>query len=74
MYIIMNIDRNIDSLILKLLKEYENPVSTREVALRIGKAWNTVNTHCLQLQIVGKIEGLKISNLNLWRIKNENKK
>ena len=65
----MNIDKSIDVDIIKILKESENPVSSREIALKIGRAWHTVNTHCMQLQIDGKIERLKISNLNLWRIK-----
>lgn len=65
----MNIDKSMDVDIIKILKESENPVSTREIALKIGRAWHSVNTHCMQLQIDGKVEKFKISNLNLWRIK-----
>lgn len=65
----MNVDRNIDKLILNVLKEAENPVSTREIALKTGKAWNTVINHCLRLSMDKKIEEIKMSNINFWRIK-----
>ena len=65
----MNIDKSIDKDILKVLKESENPVSTREIALKIGRAWHSVNSHCLRLQLAGKIEEIKLSNINFWRIK-----
>lgn len=65
----MNIDTTIDKAIIKVLKESKNPVSTREIALRINKAWHTVNSHCLRLQVAGKIEEIKMSNINFWRIK-----
>jgi len=65
----MNADANIDTSILKLLKNSEKPISTREIALKIGRAWHSVNTHCLKLQLAGKIDGYKISNINVWVIK-----
>lgn len=65
----MNINKNIDTDILKLLRSVENPISTREIALKIGRAWNSVDRHCLKLQLDGKIEGIRMSNINFWRIK-----
>ncbi|MBI4177112.1 MAG: hypothetical protein HY516_01990 [Candidatus Aenigmarchaeota archaeon] len=65
----MNVDKSIDVAVLKILRGSENPVSTREIAIKINRAWHSVNTHCMQLQLEGKLERLKISNLNLWRIK-----
>lgn len=65
----MKVDKSIDEAILKLLKESQNPVSSREIAIKIGRAWHSVNTHCLRLQLGGKVEGIKMSNINFWRIK-----
>lgn len=67
--LLMRDGKKIDEAILKVLKESENPVSTREIELKIGKAWHTVDRHCLKLQIEGKVEGIRMSNINFWRIK-----
>ena len=55
--------------ILKVLSEAKTPVSTRDIALKIERAWHSVQGHCLRLQIDGKIIGYRISNLNVWEIK-----
>lgn len=55
--------------ILKVLSEAKTPISTRDIALKIGRAWHSVQGHCLRLQIDGKIIGYRISNLNVWEIK-----
>jgi len=65
----VNADKNVDTAILKLLKESKNPISTREIALKIGRAWNTIDRHCLKLQLASKVEGIRMSNINFWRIK-----
>ncbi len=59
----------IDVDILKVLHESKNPVSTRDIAIKIERAWHSVQGHCLRLQIDGKIIGFRISNLNVWEIK-----
>ena len=59
--------------ITKSLKSRDKPISTRELALQLGFNWNTIIRHCLKLQLEGKVEGMRLSNINFWRIKNENK-
>jgi len=61
--------KKIDADILRVLSESDKPVSTREIAERIGRAWHSVQSHCLRLQIKGKINGYRISNLNVWEKK-----
>ena len=59
----------IDRDILKVLTSSKTPVSTRDLGIKIGRAWHSVQTHCLQLQLAGKINGFKISNINVWELK-----
>lgn len=61
----MKIDRDI----LKVLASSKRPVSTRDLALKISRAWHSVQTHCLILQLKGKINGYRISNINVWELK-----
>jgi len=60
---------SIDRAILKVLRKSERPVSTRDLGLKIGRAWHSVMGHCLRLQLAGKINGYRISNINVWEIK-----
>ena len=59
----------IDQEILNTLKSSKNPISTRDLALKINRAWYSVQTHCLRLQIDDKIEGFKVTNINVWKLK-----
>jgi len=59
----------IDRDILKVLTSSKRPVSTRDLCLKIGRAWHSVMNHCLRLQLNGKINGYRISNINVWEIK-----
>lgn len=59
----------IDRDILKILKQSPQPISTREISLKMGRTWHTVDRHCLKLQLAGKLNGFKISNLNVWQLK-----
>ena len=61
--------RKIETDILQVLKDSKKPISTRDIALKIGRAWHSVQSHCLRLQLAGKIIGYNISNLNVWEIK-----
>jgi repressor of nif and glnA expression len=61
--------KEIDNQILTVLKESENPISTRDLALKIDRAWYSVQTHCLKLQVKGKIKGFNVTNINVWEIK-----
>ena len=60
------ISANIRSSILKIIQESENPVSTLEIGNRIGRAWHSIQAHCLKLQLEGKVRGFKVGNMNLW--------
>jgi len=64
----VKLGKKIDSDILKVLRNSKRVVSTRYIALKIGRAWHSVQGHCLRLQIKGKINGYRISNLNVWEI------
>lgn len=61
--------KKIDLEILNALKNSENPLSTRDLALKIKRAWHSVQTHCLKLQLKGKIHGFTVTNINIWQIK-----
>jgi len=56
----------IDKDILKVLKNSPNPKSTRDIALTINRSWHAVQTHCLKLQIRGRVHGFNVSNINVW--------
>ncbi|MBD3253186.1 hypothetical protein GF386_05615 [Candidatus Pacearchaeota archaeon] len=61
--------------ILKILRNSERPVSTQELADKLGgKPWHSVHTRCLMLQINGLIEGFRVGRMNLWVINKRNKK
>ena len=64
--LIMKIGEEIEKKILEIIKKSEKPVSTRELCLKIGRAWHSVNTHCLKMQLAGNIHGFKVGNMNLW--------
>ncbi|MBI2664205.1 hypothetical protein HYX10_02580 [Candidatus Woesearchaeota archaeon] len=61
--------KKIEADILRVLQTAAQPVSTRGIALKTGRAWHSVQGHCLRLQIAGRIHGYRISNLNVWEIK-----
>ena len=58
--------KKIDNDILNILRSAKQPVSTRELAMKIGRAWHSVQNHCLKLQLNGRVDGFTISNLNVW--------
>jgi len=62
--------KKIESDILRVLQDSKKPISTRDISLKIGRAWHSVQGHCFRLQLDGKILGYRISNLNVWEIKN----
>jgi hypothetical protein len=61
--------KKIEADILTVLQNSSKPISTRDIALKIGRAWHSVQGHCFRLQLAGKITGYRISNLNVWEIK-----
>ena len=60
--------KKIEKGILEVLEVSDRPISTREIAIQIKRAWHSVQNHCLRLQIQNKIIGFRISNLNVWEI------
>ena len=69
-----NISASIRSNILKIIQSSDKPVSTRDIGIKINRAWQSIQTHCLKLQLEGKIDGFKVGNMNLWFSKQQNKK
>ena len=63
------VSASIRSNILKIIDSSDKPVSTRDIGLRIERAWHSIQTHCLKLQLEGKIDGFKVGNMNLWFLK-----
>lgn len=61
--------KRIDKDIISTLTASENPLSTRDLAIKIGRAWHSVQTHCLKLQIKGVIRGFTVTNINIWELK-----
>ena len=61
--------KELDEKIVKELKKEKLPISTREIAMRMKKAWHTVLTRCLRLQLDGRITGFKAGNMHLWSAK-----
>lgn len=61
-----DISANIRSKVLEVVINSDKPVSTREIGLKIGRAWHSIQTHCLKLQLEGEIGGFKVGNMNLW--------
>ena len=59
----------IDNDILGILRKSERPISTRDLGLKINRAWHSIQTHCLILQLKDKVNGYRISNINVWEIK-----
>lgn len=55
--------------ILKILGSSKNPLSTSDLAVKLEKAWHTIDRACLMLQIDGKVDGFKVGKMNLWRVK-----
>ncbi len=61
--------KEIDQEILSILKTSKNPISTRDLSLKINRAWYSVQTHCLKLQLKNKVDGFTVTNINVWVIK-----
>lgn len=61
--------KEIDNAIINTLKSSKNPISTRDLSLKINRAWYSVQTHCLRLQLQGKIKGFNVTNINVWEFK-----
>jgi hypothetical protein len=67
--IIMKIGIKIQKDIINLLALYDRPLSTRELAIDLGRAWHSIQNNCLRLQLAGRIRGFRVGNMNLWEQK-----
>jgi hypothetical protein len=65
----VKLGKKIDLEILNALKISENPLSTRDLAFKIKRAWHSVQTHCLKLQLKRQIHGFTVTNINIWELK-----
>jgi len=61
---------SIDSLIINALRDADGPISTRKICQKINMSWHTVNSHCLKLQLAGKVKVLRAGNIALWSMNN----
>jgi len=61
--------KKIDLEILNALKNSKTSLSTRDLALKIDRAWHSVQNHCLKLQLKDKINGFTVTNINIWQKK-----
>ncbi|MFH1249031.1 MAG: hypothetical protein V1660_02675 [archaeon] len=58
--------------IVDTLKEGQNALSTKDVALRLDRSWHSIQTNCLRLQVEGKVEGFRAGRVNLWQMPRQN--
>lgn len=70
----MSIGTKIQQDILKYMQLQRRPVSTREIAISINRAWHSIQNHCLRLQIAGEINGFRVGNMNLWELRRRSKR
>lgn len=61
--------KNLDKKILKTLKNFKNPISTRMIALKTGRAWHSVLKVCNKLKSDNKISGFQAGRMHLWSLK-----
>ncbi len=47
---------SIDNAIIRVLKEAKEPLTTYQIAKKLGISWSTANTHCYRLKDAGKID------------------
>jgi predicted DNA-binding transcriptional regulator len=52
--------------ILNLVEKRENPITSRQIAIELKYSWNTIQQHCLELLLQGKIQRIIVSNMHLW--------
>lgn len=54
--------------IIDVLSKSQNPLSTNDICLRLERAWHSIQTNCLRLQLEGRIHGFRAGRLNLWQL------
>jgi DNA-binding transcriptional regulator YhcF (GntR family) len=58
--------------ILKCIEQENAPLSTRQIAIKIKYSWHTLQQRCLELEVKGKIQHIKIAGSHLWSKKQTN--
>lgn len=58
--------RAIQEEILDCIEGEVYPLSTRQLSLKLGYSWNTIQNYCLELQLTGKIHRLELVSSHLW--------
>ena len=64
----------IETKILKFLKEEDWPVTTEMIAKEVHIAWNTAQVHLWKLVSHDLVKGKKVGRQNQWLITNAGKK
>jgi len=54
--------------ILYLLSVSNSLVSTHDISRELEKPWHSIQTRCLRLQVEGKVSGMRIGRMNLWKL------
>ncbi len=49
--------------IIDVLLKSQNPLSTQDISLKLERAWHSVQTNCLRLQIEGRINGFRTGSI-----------
>jgi len=60
---------NIEKSILVVLQHSDKPLSTQEIASRLGRSWHTIIRHCLDLAAKNKLFKFDIGRINAWQVK-----
>lgn len=63
------VKKRADGAIYQLIKDSSRPVSTREIAEKLGIAWHTADRYCLKLQLKKKIDCFTIGKATAWFVK-----
>jgi len=54
--------------ILEYIKK-EKVITSSELSEKLGVSWNTAEKYLMELALIGKVERIKKTGVNLWLIK-----
>lgn len=66
MWVITHKGKMIQEGILDYIQKHNYPISTREICLKLGFSWHTVQQYCLELQLKERISRLEVAGTHLW--------
>lgn len=64
----------LENKLIRVLKLSTRPQSTRELSIKLGVAWHTVDRHCLKLKIKNRVDFFIIGKSTAWFLKEVSKK